>query len=74
MSDRQKILLDGSGAMNLVILTDNDEAGRNAAEQIKSKCQNTYKIYIPTISKGDVGEMTNEEIDTEIKEFMEKIV
>ena len=74
MSDRQKILLDSSGAMNLVILTDNDDAGKKAAEQIKQKCQNTYKIYIPTISKGDIGEMTNEEIDKEIKPILEKIV
>jgi len=74
MSDRQKIMLDSSGAMSLVILTDNDEAGKKAAEQIKEKCQNTYKIYIPKISKNDIGEMTNEEIDKEIKPILEKIV
>lgn len=74
MSDRQKIILDSSGAMSLVILTDNDEAGKKAAEQIKEKCQNTYKIYIPKISKNDIGEMTNEEIDKEIKPILEKIV
>lgn len=74
MSDRQKIILDSSGAMSLVILTDNDEAGKKAAEQIKEKCQNTYKIYIPQISKNDIGEMTNEEIDKEIKPILEKIV
>lgn len=74
MSDRQKIILDSSGAMSLVILTDNDEAGKKAAEQIKEKCQNTYKIYNPQISKNDIGEMTNEEIDKEIKPILEKIV
>lgn len=74
MSDRQKIILDSSGAMSLVILTDNDEAGKKAAEQIKEKCQNTYKIYIPKISKNDIGEMTNQEIDKEIKPILEKIV
>lgn len=73
LSDRQKILLDSSGAMNLVILTDNDEAGHKAAEQIKTKCQNTYRVFIPKISKPDVGEMTPQEIQTEIKEYMEKI-
>lgn len=73
LSDRQKILLDSSGAMSLVILTDNDDAGRKAAEQIQKKCQNTYKIYIPKISKNDVGEMTSEEINSEIKTILEKI-
>lgn len=72
LSDRQKIMLDSSGAMNLVILTDNDEAGKNAAIQIKHKCQKTYRIFMPEISKPDIAEMTNEEIKTEIVDFMEK--
>jgi 5S rRNA maturation endonuclease (ribonuclease M5) len=74
LSDRQKILLDSSGAMNLVILTDNDEAGRKAAEQIKNKCQNTYRIFIPTITKNDVAELTNEEIKQQISQYLESIV
>lgn len=73
MTDRQKVLLDGSGAMNLVVLTDNDEAGRKAAQQIKEKCQNTYNVFIPTISKADVGEMSIEEINQEIKPLLEKL-
>ena len=74
LSDRQKMLLDSSGAMNIIILTDNDEAGQKAAEQIKSKCQNTYRIFIPQISKPDVGEMTSEEINNEIKPLLERIL
>jgi DNA primase len=73
LSDKQKMLLDSSGAMNLVILTDNDEAGRKAAEQIKTKCQNTYRVFIPQISKPDVAEMTSEEINQEIKSILGKI-
>ncbi len=74
LSDRQKILLDSSGAMNLVILTDNDDAGHKAADQIKSKCQNTYRIFIPKITCSDVGEMNSDQINTEIKSFIESIV
>jgi 5S rRNA maturation endonuclease (ribonuclease M5) len=70
MSDRQKFYLDSSGAMNLVILTDNDEAGRLAAEKIKEKCQQAYRVYIPNFSKSDVGEMTSEEIETQIKPIL----
>lgn len=74
LSDRQKILLDSSGAMNLIVLTDNDEAGRKAAEQIKIKCQNTYRVFVPTISASDVGEMNSDQINKEIKEYIEKIL
>lgn len=73
LSDRQKILLDSSGAMNIVILTDNDDAGRKAAQQIKNKCQNTYRVFMPTITKSDVGEMNTDDINTEIKPYLESI-
>jgi DNA primase len=74
LSDRQKILLDSSGAMTLVLLTDNDDAGKKAAEHIKNKCQNTYRIFIPKISKNDVGDMTPQEINDEIKEYIKRII
>lgn len=74
LSDRQKIILDASGAMNLIIITDNDEAGRKAAEQITHKCQKTYRIFAPKISKPDIGEMTFQEIDKEIKQYIKGIV
>lgn len=73
LSDRQKIILDSSGAMSLIIIMDNDEAGREAAKKIVEKCNRTYRIHIPVISKNDIGEMTSEEINNEIKQFMEKI-
>ena len=74
LSDRQKIILDGSGAMNIIILADNDDAGKKAAQQIKKKCEKTYNIYIAQITKTDIGEMSVEEIKSEIKPFLEKIV
>jgi|688.fasta_scaffold06833_7 5S rRNA maturation endonuclease (ribonuclease M5) len=73
MSDRQKLLLDSSGAMKIVILTDNDDAGKKAAENIIEKCQKTYQIYTPTISKSDIGEMTSDEINKQIKEYLKSI-
>lgn len=73
MSDRQKFFLDSSGAMNMIILTDNDNAGRLAAEKIKEKCQYAYRIFMPQISKPDVGEMTKEEISNEIKPLLRTI-
>lgn len=74
LSDRQKILLDSSGAMAIIVLTDNDEAGKQAAQEIKNKCQNTYRVFIPEISKGDIGEMTSEEIDKEIKQYIKDVI
>lgn len=72
LSDRQKILLDSSGAMNLVLLTDNDEAGIKAADQIQNKCKNTYRIFRPTISTNDVGDMDKDQIDKEIRQYLKE--
>lgn len=74
LSDRQKILLDSSGAMNIIVLTDNDEAGRKAAQQIENKCRNTYRVFVPKISKNDIGDMTPEEIDLEIKQYIQRAI
>lgn len=67
LSDRQKIILDGSGAMTIIVVMDSDDAGRKAAELINTKCRNTYNIVNVSISKPDVAEMTLEEINKEIK-------
>lgn len=71
LSDRQKVILDSSGAMSIIVLTDNDEAGRQAALQIQEKCNKTYRVFIPKITAADVGEMTSEQIKLEIIDYIE---
>ena len=66
LSDRQKMILDTSGAMTIISIMDNDEAGNKAAEQIKIKCQKTYNIINIGISYEDVASMTVEQIEKEI--------
>lgn len=74
LSDKQKMLLDLAGAMTIVILTDNDSAGETAKKQIANKCSKTHRIFCPKISKNDVGDMTKEEIESEIKNYLGKIL
>lgn len=62
MSDRQKMLLDTSGAMTIITIMDNDEAGRKAAEQIKNKCDKIYNIVNIQITHEDIASMSVEEI------------
>jgi 5S rRNA maturation endonuclease (ribonuclease M5) len=56
--------------MNIIILTDNDDAGDKAAKIIEEKCKNTYKVKRISITKSDVAEMTKEEINNQIKRFL----
>ena len=73
LSDRQKVILDGSGAMSLILLLDNDEAGKKAAANIIQKCNRTYQIHVPTISKADIGDMSTQDIDEQIKTFISRL-
>lgn len=74
LSDRQKMIIDASGAMSMIILTDNDDPGRKAAQQIALKCQNTYKVYTPLFSANDIGDMSIDDINTQIKPLIEKLI
>tara|TARA_Y100000389_G_scaffold99806_1_gene96567 strand:- start:37791 stop:38960 length:1170 start_codon:yes stop_codon:yes gene_type:complete len=70
MSDRQKMILDASGAMNIITIMDNDEAGQKAADKIKTKCCKTYNIKNIKIKASDIADMSIQEIDEEVKPLL----
>ena len=65
-NEDQLLLLEQSGALNVIILTDSDEAGTKACEQIIKKCGRRFNYYRPDISTKDVGEMSIEQIKEEL--------
>jgi len=67
LSDAQSRLIQTSGALTVVILTDNDEAGQKAKMSIREKCSTLFNIIEPEFSGDDMGDMTIEEIIKEIK-------
>jgi 5S rRNA maturation endonuclease (ribonuclease M5) len=58
LSDRQKMILDASGAMTIITMMDNDTAGHKATEQIRQKCHKTYNVKNIEIPADDVGELS----------------
>ena len=66
LADKQKMILDISGAMTIITIMDNDEAGQKAAIQIFNKCNRTYNVKNICINHEDIGEMTSEEIKIEL--------
>ncbi len=66
INDDQLLLLERSGALNIVILTDSDEAGDKACDQIVKKCGRRFNYYRPKITTKDVGEMPVEQIKQEL--------
>lgn len=65
--DPQEFLLQKSGALNVVILTDNDEAGEKCRKDMNEKLKYSFNIINIVPNKKDVGDMTIQEINKVIK-------
>ena len=67
LTDTQSRILETSGAFTLILLTDNDEAGEKARRSIRKKCERIFNIVEIDLSTKDVGEMSVEQINEELK-------
>ena len=68
----QKHLLDESGALSIVCLMDNDEAGLKAAEKIEKQCSMLYRLYFPNFDSNDIAELNVDVITSDIKPWIDK--
>jgi len=74
LSDGQQVLLDTSGALAIIVLTDNDEAGNIARETIRKKCERMYYVHCIKPTANDVGDMTIDQINTQIQPLIQKVI
>ena len=74
INEDQLILLEQSGALNLIILTDSDEAGNKAYEQIVKKCGRRFNYFRPEISQKDVGDMDIAQIQEQLNPQLQGIL
>lgn len=73
LTNGQRIILDKSGALALVVLTDPDKAGILAAQDITKECQNSYALHFPKINNEDIGDTKVEIIQTKLVPILKKI-
>lgn len=66
ISKQQEEKLQKLPITHLIILTDNDQAGREAKVQIKRQLSRMYKLTFPKMSTKDVGDMATEQIKSKI--------
>jgi len=66
ISIRQRSLLLKSGITKLVILTDNDQAGREAKIKIQRDMSRSFKLIFPQMKTKDLGNMFVEKIKDNI--------
>lgn len=73
LSPGQKTLLDSSGAMTLIVLTDGDLAGKLAKQNIVSLCENSYNVITPDMPEGkDLADLSPEVVRSIIDPIMNK--
>jgi 5S rRNA maturation endonuclease (ribonuclease M5) len=73
LTEEQLTLIESSWAMNVVVLTDNDEAGKKAAENVKKKLQRTHRLFFPGIKADDVGALQTDQVTDDIAPILEQI-
>lgn len=71
ISDSQEFLIQKTGVSNIVIMTDNDDAGHACAKDLNERLKYLFNIYTVYLTKKDIGDMTIEEINREIKPQIE---
>lgn len=74
LTDNQKMILDESGVLNLIILTDNDEAGLTARNKILKKCERYYNCHFIDLPKKDIGDMAVEEVRNLLGPIVENLI
>lgn len=73
LKEQQRVILDSSGALSLIIMLDNDAAGRQAADELKKKLGRTYRLYFPKFSGHDVGDLNSDLVTKEVEPLIQKL-
>lgn len=74
LSDSQEFLLQKTGALTIVIMTDSDEAGRRCRKEIREKLKHCFNIIDIEADEKDIGEMLVEEINEKIKPKLKGLI
>lgn len=69
LSDQQEKKLRKLAVTNIVVLMDNDQAGKEARIQIQRQLGRMYTLTFPQLTRKDVGEMNPKEIKEQILEI-----
>lgn len=73
ITDFQKALVNSTGCLNLVIIGDNDVAGKKYNKIVPELCRREYNCYTIDISGQDLAEMSTDDIQKEICPLLQKL-
>jgi len=73
LSPGQKYILETSGTIDLIIATDNDEAGNKAARSITNECSALFNIHRLEYPTHDPGKMNVEQVKEALLPILERL-
>lgn len=62
LSKYQRYILEESGTVNIIVATDNDDAGKKAYRSIYDQCKRLFSVYQLKYNKEDIGSMEVEDL------------
>jgi len=74
ITDGQLILLEQSGAQNIIIAPDNDEEGEKFRKRVRDKCSRMFNIFDISLVKKDFGEMSIDETKKLVLPVLERCI
>jgi 5S rRNA maturation endonuclease (ribonuclease M5) len=75
LDDYQQIVLEGSGAMDVILLLDKDRAGQKAIVEIKKLLQRSFRVHSPEWNSHgkDIGDLTVAEVKRDIIPILDSL-
>jgi len=73
LSDQQQVILEMSGAMNVVSLLNEDDAGREATERLREQLKQSFRFFAPKIGAEDLGVLSPANVRKAVMPTLEKI-
>jgi DNA primase len=73
LSDQQQVLLEMSGAINIVVLTDMDQSGDEARASLNQRLRRSFRMHFPRLERHDIGEMPVAEVKQLVVPVIEQV-
>lgn len=73
LSTQQILMLSSAACMNIVVIGDNDDAGRKYMEAVESMTKNNFNVFKINISGSDLAEMPDKNVLDELWPIMKKL-
>lgn len=73
LADQQQVILERSGAMCVVILTNSDTAGQEAAAEIEKQLCRSFRVERPALPAKDLGEIRPKDVSGLLNPIIERL-